>query len=924
MPMTKSLKRRPFITSIIMASAVGYSALSWANTLPEAQLSFDKGEYSTAVIELKNLLQEEPQNASARLLLGQTYLKQMNPQAATKEFERARQLGSETSNWAIPLTRSYFLLGDADNTIAQQSLAESLPKHQQAELFALIGHAHLARNEIFDGKENFQRSLDSENNAYAKVGLARISMLEQDIDQASDLLSDALVMEPDNLEALLSQSQLLASQGQFNAALEAINHALELNPQLQNARLMRSELYIQTNQLDKAREETNQLLKINPNNGLAHFTLARLQLDAKEYHAAQVSADKALRALPEHLMTHFVLGSAHYAQQNFEQAQFYLERFVSAQPNHLVATRLLGATYLQLNDASSAVELLSNYAHSTATQDVELLNLLGRAYLQTGDYDRGTETLSLALSIDPNTENTRTQLAMGEIASGNITTAIAQLEDAIKLPDATPQTNIMLILAYLNQQQYDNATAAIEQAQRQYPDYAIFLNLKGVSLKSQQKISAAKQAYQAAIELDNTFIPALLALAKLESKEQQYAAAKNYLNKALKINSEHQQTLLSLAQLAEAQNNSEEMLKWLQQARRSNPQAYMPVNMLVSHYLQSNDLEKASNEASRYYTEQGKNSGSLSLMARVHLAAKEYDKARSYLQDLVNTNPKDVSHRLQLAQLYIRDQQFNEGLKYLDEALALDPSNGTALSARAGTLIALERFDEAQQTIDRFTENHPENYMSQRLEGDLFAAQQKTDLAINAYESAFDQTKTSYLANRLSNLYQETGEPVQARQTLETYLEAVPGDYNQRLKLASLYQQANNRTEAIKHYELIAKDVDNLVVLNNLAWLYWLENSSNALATAKKAHQMSPDTPEVTDTYGWIMLHLGNQAEAVKLIQEAATKRPANPDIRYHLAKALAETGNKAQAKKEITRLLRDYSGFEEEPAAKALAAELE
>jgi putative PEP-CTERM system TPR-repeat lipoprotein len=909
---------------LALAMGLTFSLSSWAAALPEAQQSFDKGEYSSAVIELKNLLQDEPKNAAARFLLGRTYLKQMDVLSAIKEFEKARQLGAPPEQWAVPLTRSYFLAGDTDNTIAQLDQLDLINSNQQAELLAIIGHAQLAKNQIIDGKETFQQALSIGDNAYARVGLARIAIFEKENDKAKSLLQEALSLNPDNLDALITNSQLLASQEKFEEAIKPLDHALTLNPLLQSARMMRSELYIRTNQLEKARNEANTLLQQNPNNGLAHFTLSRLQLDAQQYTQAQTSAEKALRSMPQHLMTHFVLGATHYAQQNFEQAQFYLEKFVAAQPDHLVATRLMGAIYLQLRDANSAIDLLANFVNRTDTKDAPLLNLLGRAYLQAGDYTSGTEMLNRALEIDPNIQNTRTQLAIGQIASGDINTAITQLENAIELPDATEQTSVMLILSYLNQQQHDKAFEAIDKAGKQYPNNAVFLNLKGMAHENQKDIDAAKLAYQQALKINKEFIPALLALAKIEINNQQFTTAQEYLDNALKISNNHLQSLLLMAQLEGLQNNAERMVKWMEKARDRNPEAYAPVNLLVNYYLQSANLDKARSEASRFFTAQGRNAGSLSIMARVSIAAGENDKARSYLEDIVAGNPQDITHRLQLAQLQINEKQYSDGLSLLDEVLALQPAHAAALSARTGTLIAQQHFDDAQQTIETFTDNYPDSFMGLRLQGDLLAAQQQTDEAVTVYEQAFKLTKTPYLAGRLTSLYQNAGKPQQATQTMETYLESAPADHQSRMALASLYQQTGKNAQAISHYETITSVADNVIVLNNLSWLYWLEKSDKALATAKKAHQLAPDAAAVIDTYGWIMLHQGDKSEALKLISQAISKSPANPDIRYHLAKALAMNGDKTQAKKEVDRLLRDYSNFEEEEAAKTLATELQ
>ncbi|EGG99385.1 hypothetical protein imdm_1171 [gamma proteobacterium IMCC2047] len=911
------------VKSLVLTAGLLICSPSWGSGLSEAQQSFDKAEYATAVIQLKNLLQENPNNSEARLLLGLTYLKQMSVQAATKELEKARQLGIPAEQWAVPLARSYFLSNNPDSTIALIDQQQSLATKQQAQLLAIVGHAQLSKNLIIDGKETFQQAIAIQDNAYANVGLARIAMFEKAYETAAPLLENALKLEPNNFDALITQSQLYVAQQQPQAAIKPLDHALSLDPFLQSARVMRSELYVRTNQLDKARKDANTLLEQNPNNGLAHFILARLLLSEGKYKAAQTASEKALRAIPEHLMTHFILGASHYAQGNFERAQFYLEKFVAAQPSHLIANRLMGAVYLQLKDANSAVQLLDGFVQRTNTKDAQLLNLLGRAYLQAGDYNRGTEMLNLALEIDPAIENTRTQLAIGQIASGDINSAISELENAVTRPDATEQTNIMLILSYLNQQQYDNAFAAIDKAIAQYPKSPAFLNLKAIAYENQQNTEAAREAYQQALAIDDQFIPALLALAKLEARNKQFDAAKAHINNALKINKNHLQSHLLMAQIAGLNNNPKALVSSLEKARDGNPSAYQPVSLLVNYYLQTNDLVKARREASRFYTAQGRNAGSLSLMARVSLAANEADKARSYLLEIIDSNEQDINHRLQLAQLEINEKQYDDALTLINEVLTLRPKHASALSMRVTSLIAQQRFKDAQQALETFGQHYPNSFLNHRLRGDLLVAQQKTSDAIDAYQQGFDQTKTPYLANQLAGLYQQINKTDLAIATLETYLEGAPHDLQRRMTLAALYQQAKNNQRAIKQYEIITSNEKNVAALNNLAWLYWLEKSDKALNNAQQAHQLAPNIAAVIDTYGWIMLHMGDQDEALQLLRKAASKSPSNPDIRYHLAKALAMNGDKAQAKKEVDRLLRDYAGFEEEAAAKTLAAEL-
>ncbi|MEE8538145.1 MAG: hypothetical protein V3S71_09060 [Acidobacteriota bacterium] len=56
-----------------------------------------EGNFRASTIELKNALQQDPQNASARLSLGMNYVELGDALAAEKELRRAHELGTD---WA--------------------------------------------------------------------------------------------------------------------------------------------------------------------------------------------------------------------------------------------------------------------------------------------------------------------------------------------------------------------------------------------------------------------------------------------------------------------------------------------------------------------------------------------------------------------------------------------------------------------------------------------------------------------------------------------------------------------------------------------------------------------------------------------------------------------------------------------------------
>ena len=77
--------------------------VEWARALSE------NGDYPTAIIELKNILQVDPSNLEARYLLGKVYLQDEQVDNAIKELERAMASGLSQNQVLEPLGRAYLL-----------------------------------------------------------------------------------------------------------------------------------------------------------------------------------------------------------------------------------------------------------------------------------------------------------------------------------------------------------------------------------------------------------------------------------------------------------------------------------------------------------------------------------------------------------------------------------------------------------------------------------------------------------------------------------------------------------------------------------------------------------------------------------------------------------------------------------------------
>jgi tetratricopeptide (TPR) repeat protein len=101
---------------------------------------------------------------------------------------------------------------------------------------------------------------------------------------------------------------------------------------------------------------------------------------------------------------------------------------------------------------------------------------------------------------------------------------------------------------------------------------------------------------------------------------------------------------------------------------------------------------------------------------------------------------------------------------------------------------------------------------------------------------------------------------------------------------ADLQMNQQQNQPAIELYEkVVTAQPNNVVALNNLAWLLREDNNSRALELASRASELAPEAADILDTHGWV-LHLGgNHAQAKPIIEKALALAPDNAEIQAHL-----------------------------------------
>ncbi len=237
-----------------------------------------------------------------------------------------------------------YLNHGASALIAERTLpaltAAVLTLRDQPELRAQLASA--ARASVV---EKFSwAKLAEAHRTFFRAALANAAPGQPDCSEVEQLARQALVENPDGVEALALLAQALLQRGNFSESGRVCLRLLELQPAHVNALAMLAKCFFQGNELAAARATLEQILQLDPSNALARENvqaLAQLQANgartptsAAPTDTAKPTADVGVRApLPAELQPELAAVSAAYQAGDLPAAHAILHRTFKAHPD---------------------------------------------------------------------------------------------------------------------------------------------------------------------------------------------------------------------------------------------------------------------------------------------------------------------------------------------------------------------------------------------------------------------------------------------------------------------------------------------------------------------------------------------------------------------------------------------------------------
>ncbi|MGA2915127.1 MAG: tetratricopeptide repeat protein [Sedimentisphaerales bacterium] len=817
--------------------------------------------------------------------------------------------------------------------------------------------------------ECYQQILQLEpNNNLAVAALFDIALKNEDFKQAEKMAEIARQNNIDLCGGEFFKARLAYTRKEYQKVIERVNTCLEKRPIFSMAYLLRSQAYSMCQKESEAIDDTRKAYNLNPLDSMITRNLAYLLYNRNRKLGASASSEQvselrnalivAIRTNPTDVRLQSSYAE-YISDTDPQQAIAICQQIQKARPsveNSLILGRLAlkmsttakieaqAKAYLSMaedayekareiepND-NRVIAAYSEFLATTGKTDKAEKNLAGRKdllwqfYFRNGKYDEAKQLLTELYKAEPKDANILKGFILVSKAKEDAAEARKYVAELLKVDDSI-DSRVLEIELCLEAGLVDEAQTKLESLSEKYPDEPRVMFLKTWFVAKQGKLEDALKLANKNLEADknNPRVWRLrgqinLALNKINEAIDDLQKCKAIrddadvridLAKAYMRNNREEEAIAELKTAADKQGSSA--------ARALLERAYIMTgkqDQLAKFYLET--IEKYPSSA--YWYNQA---------AELALLQKDYEKAYAYFdsafQNSLKVNsesPDEQSFEGKLRVLLESkkyDQLLSEASKYLDKPMA-----AIAYARMADAKFQMGDKDTAVQYFHRALEKAGTNkgqiinilrYMS------LIVGSDETMKWCN--EKLKSQPDSLALNLAMFNLYKIAGDYDKALEYIDKCIK-VAAD-NQQLKqsyqaskvniLQEKFTRTNDKTsqeQVIKEYEsMLNEQPKNTMVLNNLA--YMLADSGmdvqKALVYAEKAYNTMPNSAEVLDTYGYVLLKNGKTEQANEFLQRALQQFEQNRinapiEIYEHIGWVKEKLGQSDEALKAYKRAM--------------------
>jgi putative PEP-CTERM system TPR-repeat lipoprotein len=615
-------------------------------------------------------------------------------------------------------------------------------------------------------------------------------------------------------------------------------------------------------------------------------------------------------------------------------------------PDELVES---AKTHIAKQDHKSAIVELKS-AIQKSPEDAEARLLLGRAYLETGDYASADKELTKARELGAPSD----QLAPLQARLLLVMGANARLIEEIKPSPTLGPASLATIHAYrarahLALGNREAAAKDLAEAERSDPQQPAYLLAKAIMAREAGQPGQAMSLVDAALARDKTLRDALYFKANLLMSEGKDAEALAVYRQITAVNPGEYLAHLAIAKLLmkqggekgaeDALKQADAALKAAEAAAPGSPvvkysravfeysrghlseanNAILQVLKLSPDHLPSlliqamiseglGNYEQSRRSAERVWAQLPDNVDAARLVASARLRSNDIKGAEEIIPPLLKKHPNDIKVLALAAELHMRKREYDKAMALLEQASALQPDSARLLDLRVSVHLAQGEVDQAMTELRQAARTGQTQGKADLTLTLLHMQRKEFDQALAQTETLaklFPDNPVIFQLRAAAHLGKQDRKA--AREALQQALSLKPDFFPAALSLARLDLDEKNPAAARKRFEsILAQDKNNIRAMLALADLaagqgdekesvQWLEKAARA------------DVKAYAPRARLVQHHLANKRtkEALEIANSLAQTSPDSAEAMALLASAQLAAGDAASSISSLEKALR-------------------
>lgn len=687
-------------TALAVALAAGVSALVGCSSGEERQAQYyakakefyEAGNVEKARVEVKNVLQINPENADARYLMALIEEREGNWQQVFPNLYKAIEINGSHIKARTKLGTLLIAMGGYKEGEEQAKEVIKLAP-QDANGYLMYAGMYMKQNKPAEALQSVQEALKRDPKSEDAIGLLATVQAMTDLDKALATLDQAIKDSPKSAVLRLVKIRVLETHGKFAEVVPLYSDLVKEDPES----LFYVRRLVDTLAGLKRTDEAEKALRSYVD---AHKDREELQLWLIEFLAST---------------------------RNVDIAEQELKGFIAKAPDSWKLQEGLGRLYVattQYDKARGVYEGIRSKSGDKAAV-VSATNQLIDLEMRTGKTDAADKLLAEVLATEPENPDALMQRARLRLAKRDNAGATADLRVVLKqTPDSVPALNLMA-MAQVQAGAPDMALEHYDRALAVEPGNIEALSRSAQILLQQEQADRAEQRLKVVLARAPRQPEASQLLVDLYTRKQQWDKALALVS-SLKEDARFKpmadywlgvielrrgrvdEGIAALQSSLQGAPRSADTLKALVGAYLGGGRDAEAVSLLEAHAKAHPDLPQAQDMLAQIYRKQGEQAKAVALyqdlitrvpkylpayLAMVEINRQKGDNAAALavLDQADKQAPDAMMLSMVRAELHASAGQYDKARDAYEHALKLDPSSDVAKNNLAALL--LERFN---------------------------------------------------------------------------------------------------------------------------------------------------------------------------------------------------------------------------------------